>query len=118
MQVTPKGWQKGGATPTSADLTTEFFSDARIQTLVLVGPEVDHTRWVDHNGGVHVEDWDNECLLLWIVPAGYKPTFPKLIDRIAGERLPHCIFASKQVVVYGYARSIGTKLLEKQRKSR
>ena len=74
-----------------------------MQTLALVGPQVDHTRWTEHKGNVYVESWSKECILLWIVPSRVKPRVPNLWDRFASEEiLPTCIYFSSQVYVYGY----------------
>ncbi len=62
-------------------------------------------------GVKHVGGWNKECLLLWIIPAEFKPKFPNFFDQIAGgTNLPQRIFSSKQMQVYSYVSNDGFDL--------
>ena len=108
QSIVPATWKIVADEQGLIGMTKEYFPDPQVQSLALVGPQVDHTRWTDHQGIVHVEDWSRESLYLWIIPGGFKPKFPNFFDHMAGGAiLPTQIFSSAHVCVYGYITNSG-----------
>ena len=106
--IIPEAWIIADDLPETIGTAKEYFPDPRVQTLTLIGPQVGHLRWTDHTGTEHVEEWSKECLLLWIVPADFKPKFPGLLDQMAGgTNLPTKIYSSKHVCIYGWVTNSG-----------
>lgn len=73
----PSGWTAIDANWQQQSDTTKFFNDRRTVAFMLVGPQSRHG-YSESKGQEHREDIFKECIVVWIVPDDFTPTFPQL----------------------------------------
>ena len=74
----PSGWTAMDANWQQQSDTTAYFNNPRTEAFMLVGPQSRHGFSESSGGQKHREDIFKECIVVWIVPGDFDPTFPKL----------------------------------------
>src|SRR5213594_3335047 len=82
--------------------TEAYFTGARNEAFILVGPQPNYLELTDHEGKTHREYLPQECLYLWIVPGDFEPRFEHLTlyNFFDPPWHPRPVFASRSVRVY------------------